>query len=171
MARKRYKVNILSKSSVEKLKQDLLKYKQDLDNKVVIFCEKLAEIGVETAQASVVSLDAVFTGELFNSIHAEQKFKGQNRAVFTVVADSSHAIYVEVGTGFVGAESPYPGKLPATYAQGKTIRQLADGRYGWFYERDGKWYFTEGMPSRPFMYFASVEMNEKIVKVAKEVFA
>ena len=50
MARKRYKVNILSKSSVEKLKQDLLKYKQDLDNKVVIFCEKLADCDSNTLQ-------------------------------------------------------------------------------------------------------------------------
>lgn len=171
MAKKKYKVNILSKSSVDKLKQDLLKYKNDLDGKLVIFCEKLAEIGVQTAQGNVVSLDAVFTGELFNSIHSEKRFVGKNRVVFAVVADSSHAIYVEVGSGLLGAQSPYPGELPVTYAQGKTIRQLADGRYGWFYQRDGQWYFTEGMPSRPFMYFASIEMQEKIVKIAKEVFA
>lgn len=171
MAKKKYKVNILSKSSVDKLKQDLLKYKNDLDGKLAIFCEKLAEIGVQAAQGNVVSLDAVFTGELFNSIHSEKRFVGNNRVIFAVVADSSHAIYVEVGSGLLGAQSPYPGKLPVTYAQGKTIRQLADGRYGWFYQRDGQWYFTEGMPSRPFMYFASIEMQEKIVKIAKEVFA
>lgn len=171
MAKKKYKVNILSKSSVDKLKQDLLKYKNDVDSKLVIFCEKLAELGVQAAQGSVVSLDAVFTGDLFNSIHSEEISRSKNRVVFAVVADSSHAIYVEVGTGLIGAESQYPGNPPVTYAQGKTIRQLADGRYGWFYQRGEQWYFTEGMPSRPFMYFASIEMQEKIVKIAKEVFS
>lgn len=171
MAKKVFKVDILSKASVEKLKKDLEAYRNDLQRKLVVFTQRLAELGVDVAKASVVDLDAVFTGELYRSIHAEQREVSQNRVVFAVVADSSHAIYVEMGTGLVGAESPYPGNLPAVYAQGKTIRQLADGRYGWFYERDGQWYFTEGMPSRPFMYFASMEMQNKVVKIAKEVFA
>jgi hypothetical protein len=130
----------------------------------------LAEIGVQTAKANVVSLDAVFTGELFNSITSEEVLASKNKSVFLVKANSEHAIYVEVGTGIIGAESPYPGELPVVYAQGKTIRQLSDGRYGWFYQRDGRWYFTEGMPSRPFMYLAGMELREKIVSVAKEIF-
>lgn len=171
MARKTFKVDILSKSSVDKLKKDLEAYRMDLHQKLLIFTQRLAELGVDVAKASVVDLDAVFTGELYNSIHSEQREVSQSTVVFAVVADSSHAIYVEMGTGIVGAESPYPGNLPAVYAQGKTIRQLSDGRYGWFYERDGQWYFTEGMPSRPFMYFASMEIQNQVVKIAKEVFA
>lgn len=170
MAKKRFKVNVLSPSSIEKLITELRTYKNSLEQKTKLFCERLAEIGVETAKATVYSLDAVFTGELFRSIHSEQRSSGST-VIFAVVADSEHAVYVEMGTGFVGAESPYPGELPAVYAQGKTIQQLSDGRYGWFYQRDDKWYFTEGMPSRPFMYFASLEMQKNIVKIAKEVFA
>ena len=170
MAKKRFKVNIMSPSSIDQLIKELRAYQTSLEDKTKLFCERLAEIGVETAKATVYGLDAVFTGELFRSIHSEQRSSGTT-VVFAVVADSEHAIYVEMGTGLVGAESPYPGKLPAVYAQGKTIRQLSDGRYGWFYERDGQWYFTEGMPSRPFMYFASLEMQENIVKIANEVFA
>ena len=169
MAKKKFKVNIMSPSSIDQLIKELRAYQTSLEDKTKLFCERLAEIGVETAKATVYGLDAVFTGELFQSIHSEQKSSGAT-VIFSVVADSEHAIYVEMGTGMVGAESPYPGKLPAVYAQGQTIRQLSDGRYGWFYERDGQWYFTEGMPSRPFMYFASLEMQERIVKIAKEVF-
>lgn len=171
MAKKRYKVDILSISSVEQLKKDLIAYQMELENKARTLCQRLAEIGVQIAQANVVSLDAVFTGELFNSITSEEILASKNRSVFLVKATSEHAIYVEVGTGIVGAESPYPGKLPVVYAQGKTIRQLSDGRYGWFYQRDGQWYFTEGMPSRPFMYLAASELREKVVAVAKEIFA
>lgn len=171
MAKKRYKVDVLSQSSIEQLKKDLQAYRNDLQKKLVLVCQMLSELGVEVAKASVVNLDAVFTGELYNSISYEQKSVSKDRVIFAVVANSDHAIYVEMGTGLVGAENPYPGKLPAVYAQGKTIRQLADGRYGWFYQRDGNWYFTEGMPSRPFMYLASQELQERIVKVAREVFA
>ncbi len=170
MAKKQFKVDIMSPSSIEQLIKEIRAYKNSLEQKTMLFCQRLSEIGVETAKATVYSLDAVFTGELFRSIHSEQRSSGST-VIFAVVADSEHAVYVEMGTGLVGAESPYPGELPAVYAQGKTIRQLSDGRYGWFYQRDDKWYFTEGMPSRPFMYFASLEMQKNIVKIAKEVFA
>lgn len=177
MAKKRFKVDIMSQSSIEQLIKELRSYQNSLEQKTRLFCERLAEIGVETAKATVYGLDAVFTGELFRSIHSEQRSSGTT-VVFAVVADSEHAIYVEMGTGLVGAESPYPGKLPAVYAQGKSFVELLEpfgkyeaGTYGWFYERDGHIFFTEGMPSRPFMYFASLEMQENIVKIAKEVFA
>lgn len=171
MSKKKFRVDILSPSSIEQLKKDLMDYQNDLQKKVSLLCKRLADEGVETAQAMVVSLDAVFTGELFNSIHSQKVSESGASAIFSVVADSSHALFLEIGTGLIGAESPYPGELPVTYAQGKTIRQLSDGRYGWFYQRDGNWYFTEGMPSRPFMYFTAQELRERVVEIAKEVFA
>lgn len=174
MAKKKYKVDILSPSSIERLKNNLIDYQGEVQAKTWLLCQRLAEIGVEVAKANVVSLDAVFTGELFNGIHSEEVTSSNNKTVFSVIADNSHAIFVEFGTGLIGKESPYPGDFPEgvgwQYASGKTIRQLADGRYGWFYNRDGQWYFTEGMPSRPFMYFASMELQKQVVKIAKEVF-
>lgn len=170
MATKRLYLNALSIKSIDKLKKAIVDYENDLQAKLVLFCERLSQYGVESAQANIVSLDAVFTGDLFRSIYKEQQYATKDTVVFIVATNSEHAVYVEMGTGMVGAESPYPGKLPAVYAQGKTIRQLADGRYGWFYQRDGQWYFTEGMPSRPFMWFASMDMQEQVVRIAREVF-
>lgn len=172
---KKFKANIFSQSSIEKLKRDLLDYKSDLKSKTETLCSRLADMGVEIAKAKITDLDAVFTGELKSSIKAEQKNSNSEKIIFAVVADSKHAVYVEFGTGIVGRASPYPTEFPDgvtwQYASGKTIRQLADGRYGWFYQRDGKWYFTEGMPSRPFMYGTSLELQNQVVKVAKEVFS
>lgn len=174
MAKKVFKADCLSVSSIRQLQKDLEKYRDSLEYKARLLAEKLAERGVEIARVQISSLDAVFTGELLSSIHSEYKSSQKGGAIFAVVADSDHAAFVEFGTGIIGQESPYPYKLPEgvswKYASGKTIRQLADGRYGWFYPKDGQWYFTEGMPSRPFMYNTSMELMQEIVKVAKEVF-
>lgn len=174
MAKKRFKANIFSLSSIEKMKKELLNYQSELYDKTKLLCQRLAELGADVARAEIANLDAVFTGELFRSINFKQKSGMADKVVFVVVADSDHAVFVEFGTGIVGKSSPYPVPFPDgidwEYASGTTIRQLKDGRYGWFYYRDGQWYFTEGMQSRPFMHGASIEMQRQVVKIAKEVF-
>lgn len=171
MAKRTFSVDILSQSSIKQLQHDLEKYRDSLEYKARLLAETLAERGVEIARVQIADLDAIFTGELLESIHSEYVTPQKGGAIFAVVADSGHAIYVEMGTGIVGAEHPYPGKLPAVYAQGKTIRQLSDGRYGWFYQdKDGNWWFTEGMPSRPFMYNTAMELMQNVYKTAKEIF-
>lgn len=173
MARKVIKME-LSQKSIQNAIQELRSYQNSLEYKCRLLAEKLAEKGVEIARVQVADLDAIFTGELIQSIHSEYQGSVKDGAIFAVVVDSSHAAFVEFGTGIVGQESPYPGELPDgvtwEYASGKTIRQLADGRYGWFYNRDGQWYFTEGMPSRPFMYYTAIELRKIILETAKEVF-
>ena len=170
MAKKRFKVDILSPSSVSALKNELEAYRKSLPYKASELARRLSEAGVPIARMNVVELDAVFTGDLINSIHGEYVSSKPFGAIFSIVASSEHALFVELGTGIVGARHPYPGKLPVVYAQGKTIRHLADGRYGWFYEKDGKWYFTEGMPSRPFLYNTALDLVSLVPKIAKEVF-
>lgn len=172
MAKKKYKVDIFSKRSIGQLKRHLNDYNNSLQSKLDLICQRLAEIGVDMAKISIVDLDAVFTGDLYNSIISKKIISTPTQAIYMVEADSKYAVFVEFGTGHIGKESPYIGDLPSDweYASGKTIRELSDGRIGWFYERDGQWYFTEGMPSRPFMYFASEEMRSKVVKIVKEVF-
>jgi len=171
MEKKTLHCDILSQSSIKQLQRGLEKYRDSLEYKARLLTETLAERGVEIARVQIADLDAIFTGELIQSIHSEYVTSQKGGAIFAVVADSEHAIYVEMGTGIVGAQHPYPGKLPTVYAQGKTIRQLADGRYGWFYQdKDGNWWFTEGMPSRPFMYNTTMELYQIVFKTAKEIF-
>lgn len=173
MAKKTLKAD-LSISSIRQLQKELEKYHDSLTYKARLLAEKLSERGVEIARVQIADLDAIFTGELIQSLHSEYKGSTQYGAIFAVVTDSKHAAFVCFGTGIVGKESPYPYELPEgvtwDYASGKTIRQLADGRYGWFYPRDGKWYFTEGMPSRPFLHNTAMELREIVEKTAKEIF-
>lgn len=168
----------LSISGIRKLQDDLRKYQDSLTYKARLLAERLSERGVEIARVQIADLDAIFTGELIQSLHSEYKESTKDGAVFMIVADSKHAVYVEMGTGLVGATHPYPGKLPVVYAQGKHFVTLEKpfgkfpvGTYGWFYYRDDQLFFTEGMPSRPFMWETSLQLMQEIVKTAKEVFS
>lgn len=175
MARHTLKVD-LSISGIEQLQKELVRYQEYLTNKAAQLAKALSEIGVDIARVQIADLDAIFTGELIASIHSEYKDSTKHGAIFAVVADSEHAVFVEFGTGQRGKDSPYPYPLPEgvswDYATGKTIRQNAKtGAYYWFYPgQDGLWHYTEGMPSRPFMYLTSMELMQKIPEIAKEVF-
>lgn len=175
MAKKNLKAD-LSISSIRNLQKELEKYRDSLNYKARLLAEKLSERGVEIARVQIADLDAIFTGELIQSLHSEYKGSTPYGAIFAVVADSSHAVFVEFGTGQRGEDKPYPYPLPDgvswDYNVGKTIRQNpVTGRYFWFYPgQDGKWHYTEGMPARPFMYLTSMELIREVPKIAKEVF-
>lgn len=175
MAKRRFKTD-LSVKGIEQLKRDLLYYKNNtLQHKVDLLAKVLAEKGVDIAQVNVAKLDAIFTGELISSIHTRYGGGTKGTAIFYIVADSQHAAFVEFGTGQLGLEGGYPYPFPSgvdwQYNVGKTIFEISPGQYGWFYPGDdGQWYFTQGMPSRPFMYETSLELVNLIVKTAKEIF-
>lgn len=175
MAKRVFKSD-LSTNGIDQLKKDLLYYKNNiLHQKVNLLAKLLADKGVEIAKVNVARLDAIFTGELINSIHTEKGSSINGTAIFYIVADSEHAAYVEFGTGQMGAEGSYPYPFPPgvdwQYNTGETIFEISPGQYGWFYPGDdGKWYFTQGMPSRPFMYETTMELMKLVVSTAKEVF-
>jgi hypothetical protein len=170
----KYKTD-LSVNGIEQLKKELLNYKNvELRQKINTLVRILAEKGVLIAQANITSYDAIFTGELLSSISAKNGGGTNGTAIFYIVADSKHAVFVEFGTGQIGSEAPYPYPLPPgvdwEYNSGKTIFEISPGQYGWFYPKGDKWYFTQGMPSRPFMYETAMELQELILKTAREVF-
>lgn len=165
----------LSQKSIQQAITELQAYKLEVIAKKNELARRLAERGVEVAKAQVYDLDAVFTTELFHSISSESQGVLNGNAIFVVKADSEHAIFVELGTGYKGEQTPYPYDFPEDisweYGSGKTIRHLADGTYGWFYPtKDGKYLFTKGMPSRPFMHNTAMELYRITAEVAKEVF-
>ena len=181
MAKRTFKTD-LSVKGMENLKKQLLDYKNNtLQQKLNILAKTLSEKGVVIAQANISGLDAIFTGELINSIHARKGSGSKGTAIFYIVADSKHAAFVEFGTGVIGESSPYPYPFPENidwqYQSGDSYvtldRQFGKyppGTYGWFYIKDGHLYFTQGMPSRPFMYETSMELMQLVVRTAKEVF-
>ena len=176
MAKKAFKSD-LSVKGLENLKKQLLDYKNNtLQQKLNLLAKTLSEKGVVIAQANIAGLDAIFTGELVSSIHTRKGSGSKGTAIFYIVADSKHAAFVEFGTGQLGQEGGYPYPFSEGIEwecnTGKTIFEIEPGQYGWFYPGDdGKWYFTQGMPSRPFMYETSLELMQIVKETALEVFA
>lgn len=168
----------LSVSSIRQLQKDLRKYQNELVAKCREFTRRVAQAGMEIAVLKIVDLKAIFTGELIESIHIEHKENTPKGTMFAVVTDAESAVFVEFGTGWKGINTPYPNALPEgvkwEYNTGDTIRyNPVKGTYYWFYPGDdGNWYYTEGMPSRPFMYLTAQELrNVKLLgEIAREVF-
>jgi hypothetical protein len=156
----------LSVKGIEKLKKDLLEYKRDFNIKVGLFVERLAQEGVMLAKVKIAEKDAVYTGELYNSMNIRKGDAVFDGAKWIIYTDCPWAIYVEFGTGLVGSENQHPNPNLANWKY--DINE--HGEKGWFYYKDGEWHWTKGMPSRPFMYETALELQLLVPKIAREVF-
>lgn len=128
---------------------------------------ELASQGADVARIQVAAMEAVDTGELEHSIYG---YYDPESRIGYVVAGAPHAFYVEYGTGVIGARNPHPeaGKANWQYAIGEHIRVGPRGQIGWWYIKgsDGVFsgsddiHWTQGQPSRPFMYNTLVWLEE-----------
>ena len=153
----------LDPGSLESAAQEVRKYAMELDEKVEALIRKLAERGAMVAKVQLAALGAVYTGELLSSIEGIYSEKDN---VGIVRAGAPYAIFVEYGTGVIGAGSPHP------KPDGWQYDANGHGDEGWVYlnERDGKYHWTRGYQSRPFMYNTARELERECVNIAKEVF-
>lgn len=137
--------------------------------KIVIVARELVEyltkFGVEYAKAEIREMGAVYTGELEKSISGVYSPELQTGIIRS---DCVYAVYVEFGTGVVGQENPHPEAALA----GVTYDRNNHGEDGWIYynERDGKFHWTKGMVSRPFMYNTARAIERENLRKARELF-
>jgi len=92
-------------------------------------------------------------GNMLSSIHANYVM-GANGCEIGQILGADYIIYVEYGTGVVGASDPNPNApVGWDYASGEKIITTKDGKIGWYYfnAEIGRVVFTEGMKPRPFM--------------------
>lgn len=146
----------LSKQSISQAIREVNRFEKDLRETCWELVKVLTMEGAEIAQMQVAALDAVYTGELADSIGG-MFFPSERRGF--VIAEAPYAIYVEYGTGAVGAgDASMPNGEkgdPHPEAQGNYDYDVnGHGIAGWVYknDRDGKWHWTAGYVSRPFMY-------------------
>lgn len=156
----------LSEESIRKAIQELEQYKKDLNRKIEIFTEKLAQKGVEIAKMNIGVYDAIYTGELLRSINYEKGAVIEHGSKYIVYTDCLYAKFVEFGFGAVGAQHPHPD----TSIVGWKYDVNEHGEEGWFYFKDGEWHWTKGFPSRPFFFETAMQLRNEVVKIAKEVF-
>ncbi len=163
----------LDPSEIANAIQELRQYQKEVETKTRLLVQRLTDYGAEIARVKVVSLGAYYSGDLLSGVGGY--YSPTLNAGFVKVTND-HAAFVEFGTGVVGQNNPhkngeYLSKAAWQYATGPKIFTTQDGKVGWIYPTDdGGFRFTEGMRSRPFMYETSLEFQNKLNQMAKEVF-
>lgn len=135
-------INVFSRSSIQNAKELLMKKADKIDGGTREAVKKLTQIGYEYMM-TIVKVDS---GELAESIsweYDEQTNTGR------IKVGSSYAIFVEYGTGIVGANNPHPKPAP-----GWTYDKNGHGEKGWTYwdEKAQKYRWTKGQPASAFVY-------------------
>lgn len=156
----------LSVKGIEKLQEELRNYKVDFNKRVGLFVERLAQEGVMIASLKIVEFDAIYTGELLNSMKIKKGDSFYDGHKWYIYTDCPWAKFVEFGTGIVGMENQHPN----SDIVGWKYDVNEHGEKGWFYFKDYEWHWTKGMPSRPFMYETALELQLLVPKIAMEVF-
>lgn len=134
--------NAFSASSIQAAKSQLMKYADKIDGGSREAVKKLTQIGYEY----MMSIVKVGSGELAESISWEYD-EATNTGRIIVGAD--YAIFVEYGTGIVGATHPHPELAP-----GWTYDVNAHGEKGWTYfdAKQNRYRWTKGEPANAFVY-------------------
>lgn len=159
----------LSTQSINQAIREVKQYKQQLVNFCNALMRRLVEDGRVVAQMNVMSMNAVYTGQLEDSIQGVFFPEKKLGVIFTNVP---YALFVEFGTGIVGAEGP---QHPMKGEVGWEHDVNNHGNKGWVYylKTDGvnEFRWTKGMPSRPFMYETLRWLEQNAPKIASEVAA
>lgn len=173
----------LDAGSVERAIREVERYAEELRSKMGELIQRLVDDGKNIAKAQIVQYDAIFTSSLLSSI--DGYYNEDTRTGF-IVAGAPHAIFVEYGTGIVGAGSSHPemdgmwAPPPGEYTKYDTNEH---GSAGWWYPALHGWYipkhgdgsvklaWTSGMRSRPFMYGTFKQLERLSVDIYNELFS
>lgn len=163
---KNIKVN-LSANGIQRAINEITRYRNELKQKANKLVRDLVSEGASLARSEC----PVRTGNLYNSI-VEEFDSTENKGYIRV--NCPYAVYVEMGTGIRGEQSPHPDKSVIGFDF--DYDRNGHGAGGWWYPtdasdpnptkytaKDGQMYaWTAGMPSRPFMYNAAKQLKDKI---------
>ena len=161
----------LGARGIQNVANELNKYRKALRKETNKLLSDIAKEGAEIARGEC----PVRTGHLYNSI--EGFLDSGGKAIIRVKCP--YAVYVEMGTGIKGANSPHPD----TSILGFNFQydRNSHGNAGWWYPTDekdpnptkitaknGKMYaWTAGMPSRPFMYNTAQTIKSEMLGIPR----
>ena len=155
----------LDASSIDKAIKEVKQFQREFEKKTERFVEGLAKIGLR--EASVRFTTAMYDGINDSSVSLDPIPNG-----YAIVAEGSAVAFIEFGAGvYHNTGEPYPNPRPpgivgiGEYGQGKGKRKA------WGYlDESGSLVITHGNPAAMPMWYASSEIKNSIVKLAKEVF-
>lgn len=157
---------------IEKAQQKLREYKEELHLKNEVFVAKLAELGCESVNTKLAELDATIPhDDPIGTAYIDNQSL-YDVARMKIIVASSMILFVEFGTGIRYAGTVNPKAAELGYGAGTYPgKGHWDDPKGWTYMDDkGDMHHTYGIKAQIPMYNASVEMRERILEIAKEVF-
>ena len=164
----------LSEASFRDLAEKVRKYRDRLESLVTVFCEELARSGV-TVISAILS-EHVYTAETIGSVHIVSESAD---GVYTarIVMESDAIMFLEFGSGLLGAADEHPTGLYGAGTFGQAERQ--DPEYenwenpeGWTYiGDDGKIHKSYGMQASMPMYRGAEAMQMRLNDIATRVFS
>lgn len=164
---------IFSLDNLDELIDYLEDYKNGLDEKARLISEKLADLGIKVAKQNAggeygsylifgkeVGEEVIFYATDSGDIHVS--WDGSEGY------DVSPLLLCEFGSGQY-ADNPF--SVPLNVGQGTMPGQThAFDPNGWYWRTDGVLHHSIGVPPDSPMYHASLEIMDKVVEVAREVF-
>lgn len=168
----------LSKSGIEKLRDEVQQYRNSLSYKCELLCERLADVGCIIATSNIAESPLGKTITLSSKVSSQQV---GCKAILTAVGQTKQAegyepintlLLVEFGAGIRFNKTPNPKANEFGMGVGTFPGQIhAFDNDGWYYlGEDDKWHHTYGVKATMPMYFAGKELRDKVVAIAREVF-
>lgn len=170
------KINVsLSASGIGKAINTLQRFKAEMQGKVNLLTERLAEMGVEIAR--IEFSNAQYDGE--NDVTVSFEHRDENRVA--IIAEGSAVLFIEFGTGIVYADnhpnSAENGMIRGSYGKGRG-NQETWGYYGkpgtngkMVKSNDkGDLILTHGNPANMSMYNTEKTLEARFAQIVKEVF-
>ena len=155
----------LSSKSVEQAIRELKAYRDSLESRKQKLLEELANIGLKEAQVR-------FTNAMYDGVNDSEVTLKTIENGYQIVAEGKAVAFIEFGTGvYYNPSEPYPNPRPdgivgiGEYGKGYGKRQA------WGYKNESdELVITHGNPAAMPMWYASEEMRNSILKIARRVF-
>jgi len=151
----------LNPTSINKAIKDIRKLNAEWDRKIDEVTRRLAEIGA--TKASLGFSRAVYTGDNDVSISVEPIENG-----YSIIASGEAVLFIEFGSGVTyGYGHPAPMNYgPGTYPGNGHW----DDPRGWWLPKNKGGTHTYGNPPSATMYQTGKELQQEILRIAREVF-
>ena len=176
----------LNSKDISNAIRQIEQFKNDLLSKMELFCNELAEVGIEVAKQNIiVEEDGVpvdrsnlvtFSKELSPSVDGATcivipsvtpyvtKWKRSKNGKKVLTAEVNPLLMAEFGSGAKAIDG-HRGTFPSETAK----KNAAHGSWAWYDTKDIKHVTVGNAPSRP-IYKAKLEMEQQIAEVAERVF-
>lgn len=152
----------LNAHSINKAIKEIKKLDAEWDRKINEVLRRIAEIGA--TKASLGFSRAVYTGDNDVSVSVEPIENG-----YSIIASGETVLFIEFGSGVTyGYGHPEPMEYgPGTYPG----KGHWDDPNGWYLPKSKGGEHTYGNPPSAAMYRTGKELQQEILRIAREVFA